>query len=155
MAVASISSQLRSRLGLTAFLVLCPQWACALPDEPQTLRVEVVAEFPHDPGSFTQGLLWHEGALYESTGQFGASRLRRIDPETAEVALERRLGDRLFGEGLARVDDRLIQLTWHAGTAFVYDLSDFELLKTFRYRGEGWGLCYDCLLYTSPSPRDL
>lgn len=121
--------------------------------EPERLVPEVLNTFPHDPGAFTQGLLWHEGYFYESTGLFGESSLRRVDVETGEVldllmlpASETPLRsgrNEYFGEGLALVDDRLIQLTWQAGVAFVYDLATFDLLATFDYDGEGWGLCHD------------
>jgi len=143
MVAERISRFLQACLWLAVTLALPPQLACARPASPQQLRVEVVAEHPHDSASFTQGLLWHDGALYESTGQYRQSLLRRVVPESGEVTREHRLSDRLFGEGLARIDDRLIQLTWRAGAAFVYDLATFDLLETVRYRGEGWGLCYD------------
>jgi glutamine cyclotransferase len=120
---------------------------------PEILVPEVLNTYPHDSEAFTQGLLWHEGVFYESTGLFGESSLRRVDIETGEVldiymlpASDETLpngGNEYFGEGLARVDDRLIQLTWQAGEAFVYDIETFELLETYRYEGEGWGLCYD------------
>jgi len=122
---------------------------------PARLTVEVLASYPHDPQAFTQGLLWHEGVLYESTGLRGESSLRRVSLEDGEVQ-ERlpvsRPAEQLsganplpdyFAEGLALVDERLIQLTWTEGEAFVYDLATFERLDTYRYEGEGWGLCYD------------
>ena len=107
------------------------------------LRVDVLREIPHDPGAYTQGLLWHEGKLYESTGQYGESDLRHVDPTSG--AMERRidLDPSLFGEGLARVGRRLIQLTWKSQIAFVYDLDTFEGEDEFRYVGEGWGLTFD------------
>lgn len=110
---------------------------------PQRLRLEVLGRFPHDETSFTQGLLWHEGALYESTGQYGESKLRRIDLESGRVEAEHRLAPTYFGEGLARVGDRLVQLTYREGQALVYDLASFEPRGTWRYEGEGWGLCFD------------
>jgi len=108
----------------------------------QRLRVEVIAVLPHDRGAFTQGLLWHAGNLYESTGLQGASSLRQLD-ETGDVMRIVRLDPVLFGEGLARVGDRLIQITWQHGIALVYDLHSFEKVHEFRYTGEGWGICYD------------
>jgi glutamine cyclotransferase len=107
------------------------------------LTVEVVSERPHDPRAFTQGLLLREGKLYESTGGFGTSSLRRVEPRTGEVEARVELPDRLFGEGLAEVGDRLIQLTWQAGEALVWDAESLEALAGFRYEGEGWGLCFD------------
>ncbi len=109
----------------------------------RTLRVDVLRELPHDTTAYTQGLLWWDGGLYESTGRYGESTLRRLDPETG--AVERRIDvpPAFFGEGLARTGDRLIMLTWMAERAFVFDLKTFEARGTFRYRGEGWGLCHD------------
>lgn len=107
------------------------------------LGVKVREVLPHDPGAFTQGLLWHDGRLYESTGEFGSSSVRRIDPATGTVEQEISLADDLFGEGLALVDERLIQLTWQRGVALVYDLGTFEEIDRYSYDGEGWGLCYD------------
>lgn len=109
----------------------------------ERLKVEVVATHPHDPEAYTQGLLWHDGALYESTGQYGSSSLRRVKLETGEVTRFTPLPQGFFGEGLALVDDRLIQLTWREEKAFVYRLSSFDKLAELRYEGEGWGLCYD------------
>ncbi len=103
----------------------------------------VVAEYPHDPAAFTQGLLWHDGRLYESTGQYGASSLRRVDLETGTVELRHDLPENLFGEGLERVGDRLVQLTWHGQVARVYALDSLELIEELPYTGEGWGLCFD------------
>jgi glutaminyl-peptide cyclotransferase len=109
----------------------------------ERLRVRVLAAYPHDPSAYTQGLLWHEGALYESTGQYGQSRLRRVDLKSGEVLAERVLPDDVFGEGLARVDDRLVQLSWREGRAWSYTLAGFEPRAEWTYAGEGWGLCYD------------
>jgi glutamine cyclotransferase len=127
--------------------------ACAEPRDPgetQTLESEVLRlgvqvreVLPHDPGAFTQGLLWGDGRLYESTGEYGKSSLRRVDPATGRIEKEVSLPPDLFGEGLALVDDRLIQLTWQGGVALVYDLESFEEIGRYSYQGEGWGLCYD------------
>ena len=108
-----------------------------------TLRVDVLREFPHDTSAYTQGLLWWQGKLYESTGRYGASTLRRVDPETGNVEQRVDIDPNLFGEGLARVDDQLIMLTWKAQLAFVFGLDRLDERRTFRYRGEGWGICYD------------
>lgn len=113
----------------------------ALPQGP--LVVEVVSERPHDRNAFTQGLVWHDGQLYESTGIYGRSSLRRVDPQTARVLQEVKLPGELFGEGLALVDERLIQLTWREQVARVYDRATLRLIEEHRYVGEGWGLCYD------------
>ena len=109
----------------------------------RSLRVEVLREIPHDTTAYTQGLLWSEGWLYESTGQYGESRLNRIDPATGDVVQQIRISPAFFGEGLALIDDRLVMLTYKAERAFVYDRDTFEQLEIFGYRGEGWGLCHD------------
>ncbi len=134
---------------LTLLLVGCQQ--------PVSQQIpEVVRTLPHAPEAFTQGLLLHNGRFYESTGQYGSSSLREVDPETAEVIRIRQLEPRYFGEGLARVDDRLIQLTWRENTAFVYNLETFDPLGSFSYPTEGWGLCYDGeVLYMSDGSATL
>lgn len=109
----------------------------------ESLSVQVRRAFPHDPGAYTQGLLWWDGRLYESTGQYGRSDLRRIDPATGAVEQRVAISPAYFGEGLARIDDRLVMLTWKAQRAFVFGLDRFDEQRTFRYEGEGWGLCND------------
>lgn len=111
--------------------------------EPKRLSVEVMASYPHDRRAFTQGLLWHDGFLYESTGLYGRSSLRRVDVASGAVLRQIDLPKDVFAEGLARIGDRLIQLTWKEKIAPVYDVSTFEKLATFSYETEGWGLCFD------------
>jgi len=130
-------------VGLISLMVLAARCRAAEGPVLERLRVRVLAAYPHDPGAYTQGLLWHEGALYESTGQYGQSRLRRVDLQSGEILAERALPDEIFGEGLARVDDRLVQLSWREGRAWSYTLAGFELRAEWTYAGEGWGLCYD------------
>ena len=115
----------------------------ALAQEVPLLFPEVLKEFPHDSQAFTQGLLWDDGYLYESTGLWGQSSLRRVDIETGTPETTIALDEIYFAEGLERVGDRLIQLTWRAGLAFVYDFNTLEHIDTFEYDGEGWGLCFD------------
>jgi glutamine cyclotransferase len=107
------------------------------------LRWEVVASHPHDPDAYLQGLLWHDGGFFESTGLLGRSTLRRVEWPSGRVIRRVDLPANVFGEGLARVGDRLVQLTWQSGRAFVYDLKTLRLLEEFRYEGEGWGLTFD------------
>jgi glutamine cyclotransferase len=104
---------------------------------------EVLDRYPHDPNAFTQGLLYHGGKLYESTGRRGQSSLRRVDIRTGRVERRQDVESSYFAEGLALVGDRLYQLTWQAGTVFVYALEDFQRIGSYRYEGEGWGLTYD------------
>jgi glutaminyl-peptide cyclotransferase len=110
---------------------------------PEALRVRVLRQYPHDKDAFTQGLLWHDGVMYESTGQYGDSSLRKVRLEDGKVLARRALEPEFFGEGLARVDDRLVQLTWRSGLALVSDLATLERRSTIAYSGEGWGLCFD------------
>lgn len=110
---------------------------------PQRLRPRVIRTLPHDPAAYTQGLLWDDGTLLESTGLYGRSTLRRVAPEEGTVLRERSLPETLFGEGLARVGERLVQLTWKEGKALLWSASDFAPLGERAYRGEGWGLCWD------------
>lgn len=111
--------------------------------EIEALRVRVLAKYPHSREAFTQGLLWHEGAMYESTGRYGKSELRKVRLEDGQVLAQRALDSSFFGEGLALVDDRLIQLTWRSGVALVSDVESLQQEGTLRYPGEGWGLCFD------------
>lgn len=107
------------------------------------MTYEVLNSFPHDPQAFTQGLVYHEGYLYESTGLYGESTLRKVDPETGEVLMEVDLPAEYFAEGLVIFEDQLFQLTWREGTGFIYNLEDFALLDQFNYQTEGWGLAHD------------
>lgn len=109
----------------------------------QQVSYEVVSSYPHDPTSFTQGLVWHDGTLYESTGLKGESKVRRLEFPSGKVLKEINLAPEFFGEGLALADGRLIQLTWQSHKGFVYDLDTFRLLQEFAYDTEGWGLTYD------------
>ncbi len=102
-----------------------------------------VAEYPHDPKAFTQGLIVHDGEMYESTGQYGQSSLRVVDIETGKVERRLSLDSKYFGEGITIFGDRLYQLTWRNHVIFVYDPKTFELLETVPYDGEGWGLTHD------------
>ena len=110
---------------------------------PPPIEYRIAAEYPHDAKAFTQGLVFHDGALYESTGLRGRSSLRKVDPGTGRVVRKRRLSDRLFAEGLALVGEELYQLTWTSGRAFVVRIEDFSLVREHRYEGEGWGLAFD------------
>ena len=128
-------------LALTSFVVAGCGPGAAFPAERQV--VNVVRSHDRAGDAYTQGLLWYQGKIYESTGQYGQSSLRRIDPGSGTVELERRLPPMQFGEGLARVGELLYQLTWRAGVAYVYTLDSFEEIDRFSYEGQGWGLCFD------------
>lgn len=115
----------------------------ATANDVETWIPEVVARYPHDTNAFTQGLIFHDGFLYESTGRRGQSSLRKVELETGRVQQFRPLSAQFFAEGLAAHDGRLIQLTWQSGVGFVYGLEDFNPEQRFRYEGEGWGLTHD------------
>ena len=106
-------------------------------------RYDLVRTYPHDSEAFTQGLVYRDGFLYESTGMNGRSSLRRVALETGRVMQRLSLDRRYFAEGLASWGPHLVQLTWDTGVGFVYDRASFKLLKTFTYGGEGWGLADD------------
>lgn len=133
--------QRRSRLFATALALLLLTGGCG--DPVLQLGYELRRTLPHDPSGYTQGLLIHDGVFFESTGQYGESDVRRVDIATGEVLLSHALADEYFGEGIAVVGDKLIQLTWKAGLAFVYDAATLVPEGTFAYEGEGWGLCHD------------
>jgi glutamine cyclotransferase len=104
---------------------------------------EVVNTFPHDHGAFTQGLLYLDGALYESTGLNGRSSLRKVDLGTGTVLKQLDVPREYFAEGLAALNGKLYQLTWQNEKGFVYDLESFNQERTFTYSAEGWGLTTD------------
>lgn len=107
------------------------------------LDYEVVNSYPHDPAAFLQGLLWYRGGFYESTGLYGQSTLRRVEFPSGKILKSISLPAELFGEGLALVGNRLVQLTWTTKRGFVYDRDSFALLREFQYDSEGWGITYD------------
>src|SRR5262249_50835976 len=109
---------------------------------------EVVNKYPHDPAAFTQGLVFYQGVLYESTGLNGSSSLRKVELETGRVLKKIDIPAQYFAEGLALFNGRLLQLTWQDQMGFIYDLETFQQLGTFSYDftaalDEGWGLTHD------------
>lgn len=118
----------------------------ASPREPEQAAITVydavvVKSYPHDPTAFTQGLLWHDGWLYESTGRPYTSAVRKVDLETGEVAINRPIPAPQFGEGLALWDDELISLTWRDGVVHRWRLEDIGAVRSYAdYPYEGWGL---------------
>jgi glutaminyl-peptide cyclotransferase len=107
------------------------------------LKYDVVKTYAHDPAAYTQGLIFRDGYLFESTGLHGQSSLRKVRLETGEVVQRREIDKRYFGEGLTDWGGKLLQLTWETNLGFVYDLPSFTPLNTFTYTGEGWGLTHD------------
>lgn len=104
---------------------------------------EIVAEFPHDTGAYTQGLVWADSVLFESTGRYGDSEVRRVDLRTGKVLASTALAENRFGEGLALLEGRLYQLTWESNVGYVYDAATLARVDSFTYAGEGWGLATD------------
>jgi len=110
---------------------------------PVTYTYEVIKVYPHDQNAFTQGLVMDKGVLYEGTGWWGASALRRVDLETGNVLQSYALSEEFFGEGITVFGDRIIQLTWQSQIGFVYDKTSFDLLQNFSYPTQGWGITTD------------
>lgn len=108
----------------------------------EPLQFRIVRTIPHDPARFTQGLAWHDGTLFESTGRYGESALFALNPATGATLRARSLTREVFAEGLARVRDTLVQLTWRERRAFRYG-EDLAPRGEWRYDGEGWGLTHD------------
>ncbi len=104
---------------------------------------EIINTYPHDSNAFTQGLLFANNKLYESTGLRGRSSLREVELKTGKVVRSLDIDKQYFAEGLAHVNNKLYQITWQSKKAFVYDLDTFNLEKTFSYNTEGWGICFD------------
>ena len=129
--------------GLTVAVALAAILPALVNSAARTYSYAVVNRLPHDPRAYTQGLLYHKGYFYESTGLYGESSLRKIDPQSGWQHRTKPLSRRYFGEGLALASGILVQLTWKAGKAFVYDSDSFEQLREFSYDTEGWGLTFD------------
>ncbi|MDR1347899.1 MAG: glutaminyl-peptide cyclotransferase [Prevotellaceae bacterium] len=135
-AVAHYASGQRDIVPATVFLLA--------PQAPRQYGYKVMRVYPHDPKAYTQGLLFDDGFLYESTGLEGESSLRQVNFQTGHIVQVTNLPAEIFGEGLALVDDKLIQLSYKNQTAFVYRKSDFKLLNRISYpMREGWGLTCD------------
>lgn len=118
----------------------------AVPAAGQTIPIEqakVVARYPHDPRAFTEGLLYHDGALYEATGEPGRSSIRKVDLATGKVLQKVDIAPPTFGEGIAIWNDEIVSLTWKQQTGWRWDLKSFRKLGEFHYPGEGWALTSD------------
>jgi glutamine cyclotransferase len=112
-------------------------------ETPEAYTYRVVKTHPHDPNAFTQGLVFENGFLYEGTGIYGKSTLRRVDLDTGQILQIYKLPDKYFGEGMTIFKDKIYQLTYKSKIGFVYDKSSFKLLQRFNYPTEGWGITYD------------
>lgn len=111
--------------------------------EPRYYTYNIVNAYPHNETAFTQGLVFEDGVLYEGTGLYGDSTLRRVELETGKTLQLYSLPNQYFGEGITIFDDKIIQLTWRSNQGFVYDKHSFELLREFTYPTEGWGITHD------------
>jgi glutaminyl-peptide cyclotransferase len=104
---------------------------------------KIIHTYPHDSDAFTQGLIYLDGHLYESTGRNGKSSVRMVDLSTGKVLQHYDLATKYFGEGLTDWHSELVQITWQTEIGFVYDQFSFSVKRTFHYSGEGWGLTHD------------
>jgi glutamine cyclotransferase len=104
---------------------------------------KIINAYPHDPGAFTQGLVFEDGFLYEGTGLYGRSSLRKVELKTGKVLQIRNLSDQYFGEGITIFLDKIIQLTWQSRVGFVYRKENFDVMSQFHYSTEGWGITHD------------
>ncbi len=111
--------------------------------EPKQYGFEIIAVYPHLTTSYTQGLQYVDGVMWEGTGQHGESRLQRINLATGEANVVAELPESDFGEGITLLGDKIYQLTWTSNRAYVYDLNSERRVKILRYPGEGWGLTTD------------
>lgn len=112
---------------------------------PEILKYKVISSYPHNRTSFTQGLEFYKNELYEGTGQYGTSLLRKVDLETGDVIKEQKLADKFFGEGITIFNNKVYQLTWKSKMTFVYNIDDFKVTNTLKYQNslEGWGLTHN------------
>jgi glutaminyl-peptide cyclotransferase len=117
--------------------------SCERGKQSSSAQFRVVSQTPHDPAAYTQGLLLDDTVLYESTGQYGHSDVRKVDPVSGQVLQATQLPPTRFGEGLALLGGKLYQLTWQSGIAYVYDKGTLALVDSIHYPGEGWGLATD------------
>ena len=116
---------------------------CSAQEQLAQYGFQVINTFPHNISSFTQGLVYHEGFIYEGTGKNGLSTLSKLNLEDAEVLMSKKLSRRYFGEGIEIFDGKIFQLTWRSNMVFVYDKDSFEQTGTHYNSTEGWGLTND------------
>lgn len=127
-------------------------------ETPKIFTYKIINEYPHDITSYTQGLEFFNDTLYESTGQYKESKLRKVDYRTGNILKNINLADEYFGEGLTILNNKIYQLTWQKGIGFIYDLNNFEKTNSFKYgkSKEGWGLCNNGkVIYKSDGSEDI
>lgn len=110
---------------------------------PKNLGYSILSVYPHDTGSFTQGLAFYKGELYEGTGEYGRSKLQQVDLKSGKILRQIAIPDKYFGEGITILNDTIYQLTWKEKTVFAWSLKDFKKLKEFTINTEGWGITHD------------
>lgn len=110
---------------------------------PPSFSWEVLETIPHDIRAYTQGLVYYDDYLYESTGQYGSSTIRKINPETGQILKKVSIPDAYFGEGITIFEDKIYMLTWESRQCLIINLETFKIENTFSYQGEGWGLTDD------------
>jgi glutaminyl-peptide cyclotransferase len=110
---------------------------------PPSFSWELLETIPHDVTAYTQGLVYHNDYLYESTGHYGHSTIRKINPETGQILKKESIPDAYFGEGITIFEDKIYMLTWESRQCLIINLETFKIENTFSYRGEGWGLTHD------------
>ena len=136
----TVAPRVLTALMVVLFFTLTP---APVDGDSEAAELNVISSHSHDGGAFTQGLEMHEGSLYESTGLYGNSSLREVDPASGEVLRQTQLEESLFGEGITVVGDTIVMLTWREEVALVFDIETFEVVGNHTYSGEGWGLCND------------
>ncbi len=138
-----------------ALLAAAPQAAPPAVPAPPIAAAVVTAQLPHDPASFTEGLFWHDGALFESTGQVGQSSIRRVDPATGRTLQSVSIPAPYFGEGIVLWRKQIISLTWQHHVGWRWSLNGFRKLGSFKYPGEGWALTSDghSLIMSNGTPQ--
>lgn len=152
----SMICAMKTKHGISFMALLVATACCIEAFSAETMRVDVIGSFAHDSNAFTQGLLWERDSLIETTGQYGESTLRRVNLYTGETIKKIDLESRFFGEGCAVIEDRIIVLTWRENTALAFDKISFDLLSTYSYNTEGWGLtCNGQLLIMSDGSSTL
>jgi glutamine cyclotransferase len=130
-------------LSLIFLVAGCSSGAPASPEDIPVYTFQVVNSWPHDCKAFTQGLIFYQDVFYESTGQYGESSLRRVEPLTGKVLSKIKVSKEYFAEGIAIFQGKIFQLTWQSHKGFIYDLENFKRIGEFSYDGEGWGLTHD------------
>jgi glutamine cyclotransferase len=143
-AVWAASSRVPRTTAPAVVTTVSPQTVSALlANRDKRIGYRVLNSYPHDATAFTQGLLWHDGGFYESTGLEGRSTVRRVEFPSGRVLQQTSVPRPLFAEGLALVGERLVQLTWKSRRGLVYDRKTLKPIAHFSYETEGWGLAYD------------